>query len=78
MSAERLQDVVRAGEMLVGVLAAVPAECRRDDDVCAPHNAEWSTRRGVDLGHCEWIEARMAVVPEWHAARAALDGGQAA
>lgn len=62
--------VLRAGEMLIGVLGAVPAECDLDDDqaTCLTHNAEWSTRNGRDLGHCEWIEARMAVVPEWHAA----------
>jgi hypothetical protein len=69
---EAIEDVRRAGNMLVGVLGAAPADCDRQDDLCVMHNAEWSTRKGVDLAHCEWIEARMSVVPEWHAAIAAL------
>jgi len=77
---ERLRELAaeaaQYGSTLATLLTILPAECQQDGDACAAHNAEWSTRNGADLGHCEWIEARAEIVPEWrsaeHALRAAL------
>jgi len=82
---ERLRELAaeaaQYGSTLATLLTILPAECQQDGDACAAHNAEWSTRNGADLGHCEWIEARAEIVPEWrsaeHALRAALAAEEA-
>jgi len=66
------------GSTLASLLTVLPGECQQDGDTCVVHNAEWSTRNGADLGHCEWVEARTEIVPEWRSAERAIRAALAA